>query len=138
DLYLLSVPTGSATECNTTFVYNLRAATWSVWTLADPVTSLLYNISSGGLPQIWFTSNGTYTKLWQFVRGLTYDRNGIAAAGIIPTIQTSWLSFGNASMRHFLNSIMVQTADTGMTVTIDAADTIEDFASPVNVVTNAA
>lgn len=130
DLYVLAVPTGSNTDPDTLFVYNLRAATWSSWFLADPCTAMLYNIAATGLPQFWFTSNGTYKKLWQFGRSLSQDRTGVAGANIIPTVRTSWLGFNNNTMRHSLNSIEVLTGDTGLAVTIDQGSTVQDFNSP--------
>jgi hypothetical protein len=137
DLYILAVPTGSNTEPNTLFVYNLRTQTWCVWTLADPVVGMLYNITASGAIQKLFASVGTYQNIWQLDRSYTQDRVGVAATNITSTIRTSWLSLGEPKFRKMLNYLEVLTGDTTMTVTIEGATNVSEFASPVTIVSGA-
>jgi hypothetical protein len=108
-----------------------------VWTLADPVVGMLYNITASGAIQKLFASVGTYQNIWQLDRSYTQDRVGVAATNITSTIRTSWLSLGEPKFRKMLNYLEVLTGDTTMTVTIEGATNVSEFASPVTIVSGA-
>lgn len=137
DLYVLAVPTGSNTDPDTLFVYNLRTRTWCVWSLPDPVVGMMYNVTASGAIQKIIATNGTYQHLWKMDRSYTQDRQAVAAVSITSTVATSWLGMGDFKFRKILNDMEVLTAETGnMTVTIEGATTVADFANPTTVALN--
>ncbi len=141
DLFLLAVPTGGNTDCDTIFCYNLRTSTWSKWQLPDKATALLYNVSSTGAIQKLFASSlasSTYQNLWQLDRSFTQDRTSVAVTSITSTVQTPWLALSDPRFRKQLNDLEALTAETGtMLVTVEAASTIADFASPNLIISGA-
>lgn len=136
DLYVLAVPTGANTDCDTLFIYNLRSQTWCVWNLPDPVVSMMYNVTAAGVIQKLIATNGTYQHLWLLDRAYTQDRLAVAATNITSTVRTSWLAFGDYKFRKMLNDMEVLTGDTSITVTIEGATTVGEFSSPLTVVTS--
>lgn len=131
DLYVLAIPTGANTECDTLCIYNLESKRWFIWKPTDLITGLLYNVDSMGESQFLFTASTG--KIYRF-RGIdTQDRVGDTPVSFTATAQTSWLSFGSYTARKLLNELDLLTGDSSLTVTVYGASTIAEFASPTTV-----
>lgn len=129
DMYILAVPTGSNTNCDTLLVYDLHSKQWLVWQLADTVLSLFYNINETGIPQLLFVGNSN--QLWQFASTALVDRSGETnATNITATVKTAWQNLGDAMVRKVLNEIEVVTDDAALSVTVQGASTRSEFLSP--------
>lgn len=133
DYYMLYVPTGSNTSPDTVCVYNLRSKKWFIWRPADNISTSLFLVDSLGLPRWLFASqNGA---LYEWTSNTFQDRIGNTPLSYAVTIQTSWLDFGDYSIRKFVNQIIPTTADqSSLTIAVDAASNELDFNSPLSVV----
>jgi len=138
DLYMLAVPTGSSTTNNALFVYNLRTQTWAVWSLADNVSAMLYNINSSGAIQRIFAIPTTPFTVNLFDASYTSDRATGTPVAITSTVRTGWLPLGDPRFRKVLNDLEVLTAETGtMLVTIEGASSPDTFSAPITIISNA-
>lgn len=109
NLYILAIPTGSSDEPDTLLVYDLKTQRWYVWQLTDPPTAFLYNITFAGIPQFLFWTGGS----GEDYRGMKFDVNSVLddGASFTAEVQTSWLSFDDATLRKVLNWMQVMTGD---------------------------
>ena len=131
DLFKLSIPTGSNTECDTELVFDLRTHRWVEWQPQDKVTAQLFNINASGVPQILFTAPGT--ALYRYGPEFSQDREDTALPVQIPVcVQTSWLDLGDDTLRKMLNELEVISGDVGtLSVMVEGASTATDFQFPV-------
>jgi hypothetical protein len=139
NLYLLAIPTGSNTECDTLLVYNLETERWYTWKLGNAgderILFQLFNIDGNGNPQILFGSNGS--TIYRFASTITQDRVGNTPVNFVCKANTSWLDFGDPTVRKLLNELEVMTVDyTTLQFTLDGASLDFEFGTPVNYVTN--
>lgn len=135
DLYILAIPTGSNTFCDTHCVFNMRSQQWVIWQPTDPSTSMLFNLTSTGTPQWLFATvfGGATNNVYQYTPLATQDRVGFLPTNFIATALSSWLHLGSPTTRKILDEIEI-TGDAGMLFSIDGASTQADFNSP-NIVT---
>jgi len=132
DIYVLAVPTGASTVCDTLLIYDLRYQRWYVWKPTDASTSLLANVTLGGVPQLIQAAPSAYA--YQYLSGLTQDRVNNTPVGFTSTIQTSFLNLGDPTLRKVLNECEISTGDNSLTLSVDGANTNADFAAPYSVV----
>lgn len=130
DCYMLAVPTGTSTECNKLFVFNLATKKWLVWNLTDNIRTLLFNINSQGIPH-WIFGADT-SKAYVFDETLTQDRvNDNVDSVIYPVqIKSNWMDFGDPSVRKILNEVEIVTDDTELDVTLTGASFASEFNTP--------
>lgn len=131
NLYLLAIPTNGATDPNTICVLDLATKKWVVWSLADNVASLHYNINSSGNPQLLLSAQTG--KYYQFGSSHTQDRVSDTPVTITMTVQTSWLSLGAPHTRKILNELEVGTSDTALVASVYGATLASGFSSPATV-----
>jgi hypothetical protein len=134
DFYMLAIPTGVNTECDTVIVYMVGSQKFFIWKLTDSPTSMLYNIDAAGNIQWLFTS--ATQKLYQFNLAATQDRVADTPVSFTVTARTSWLHMGNPTTRKILQELEI-IGDPTMTVTVHGATTAADFRSPRTVASNA-
>lgn len=135
NLYLLAIPTGSNTDPDTVCVLDLKTGTWHIWKLTDNPISFLYSITFAGIPQMLLWSS--LGKGYEFKPSLTLDRVNNTPVGFTCTATTSWLDFGDPTLRKILNWMQVMTGDTALTVSINGASLTSDFLAPESVISNA-
>lgn len=138
DFYFLLIPTGSNTIADTILVFNIKTQQWFRWLTPEKINSILFNVTAAGVPQLIFASDDSdWHRFGTGIAGvplLTQDFPGGVATNITTTVQTSWLDLGDSGMRKSLNNLDVGTADTALTVNIEAASTLQDFASPPTII----
>jgi len=136
NFYVLQIPTGTNTACDTALVFDTHLQKWYVWQFADKMTAGIFYITLGGLPRwMLFSADGTIRYVDPT---LVVDKQTESdATNITTTIQTTWLHLGDATLRKLLNEIEVMTNDLSLTVTIEGAENAADFQSPINIVTGA-
>lgn len=128
DLYILAIPTGTNTFCDTHCAFNMRSQRWVVWQPNDPSSAMLFNVSGVGEPQWLFTApvvlDGTIiaTNMFQYSPTST-DDNGMP---IPHTARTSWMHLGAPTFRKLLDELEV-VGDPEMTVTVEGASPQGDF-----------
>ena len=132
DLYILAVPTGSNTECDTLLVCNLRTQSWFVWKPTDKSTALLYNVNASGVPQLIMA--GDNSKIYKYAVTNTQDRVSDTPVSFTATIISPWLNLGDGGVRKVLNKMEILGADAAMTVTIQGASSQAEFTTPATVV----
>jgi hypothetical protein len=135
DIYVLAIPTNANNTPDTLCVYDLRAGRWYIWKPTDPLSTGLFNIDANGNPQ-WLVAT-TNSKIYQFLPTAKQDRVGDTPVSFTATIRTPWMHLGNPSMIKVLNEIEVITEDSGLTLTVEGANTTADTSSPLSVVSNA-
>lgn len=139
NLFVLAVPTGSATQPNTLLVFDLKVRQWFVWNLADVVVGGTFNIAlAGNQPQCLLIN--PQGAAFTFTPGQFSDRINYPSFNPTPfpiTLQTSFTPLGDPAARKLLNEIEVQTGATDMLVTVAGASTTAEFASPNIVLANA-
>lgn len=131
DLYILAVPTGSNTECDTLIVYHVGTKSFTVWQPTSPSTAMLVNINASGITQWLFASSNHFT--YKFSKTALSDDG----TGYTHTARTTWLSMGDPTTRKLLNEIQLM-GDPTMRITIHGATTTADFQNPYVVVAGAA
>lgn len=119
DLYILAIPTGSNTSCDTHCIFNMRSQQWVVWTPTNPSLSMLFNVTSTGVPQWLFAGN---TLVYQYLESATND-NGTS---FLTTARTSWLHLGAPTHRKLLEELEV-IGDPNMKITVEGASPQGDF-----------
>lgn len=129
DLYILAVPTGSSTSCDTLLVFDLRRKAWVSWTLTDDVTSLLAIVSSSGVPKVLFGVDGNQ-KLYSFDTTDFRDRLEDGPVSFTATARTVWLDLGDIRGRAHLNEVEVVTADPFLQLKVNGASTAAEFITP--------
>lgn len=129
DLYILAIPTGTSVVPNTFCVYNMNSKRWVTWTLADSMFGGVFNIDVNGNPR-WIFSALTGI-LYEMLPTCNSDRFNNAPVQIPYSIQSTWLTPFDSSMRKLLNELQVITGDPNMLVTITGANTDADFNNPV-------
>lgn len=131
NLYTLYVPTGSATLPNTVLVFDLISSRWYTWTPADSITCSLFNTNASGVPQWLFGANTNFSYFWD--RTTLQDRfNNTPVNQSTPTLQTSWLSLGDATVRKSLNELeVISSAPTALAVTLSGTN---DFVTNTSIV----
>lgn len=136
DLYVLAIPTGSNTDCDTLCIYDLRRHRWAgTWALADSITAMYYNRNASGVPQFLIAT--TTGKVYQMASTYSQDRTSDTPVSITSTGKTAFLSLGEPKARKTLNEIELLSGETGLTTTVTGASTHAEFASPVTVVSAA-
>lgn len=134
NFYVLAIPTGINTDPDTLCVFDLKSKSWYIWTLTDSVLTMLYQLTFAGVPQMLFWAG--VGAGYKFLPTLTQDRVNNTPVGFTCTARTSWLDFGDPSLRKLLNWMQVMTDDTGLLVSVDGASLRSDFASPRSVIAN--
>lgn len=130
DLYLLPIPTGSNTSCDTVCVYDLRARKWVTWTLTDQVSSMIHIVNSTGVGNVVFGANGNQ-KLYNFSTSVFQDRaNEQTPVNFTVTARTMWLNMGDPKLRKLLNELEAMTSDPFLQVKVEGASTPAEFSSP--------
>lgn len=132
DLYILAIPTGSNTFCDTLLVFNLRRKTWVTWTLTDQVTSLLAIVSSAGIPKILFGVGGTQ-KLYNFDTTTFKDRLDDGEVSFLATARTVWLDLGDMRGRKHINEVEVVGSDPFLQLKVEGATVSSEFIAPTTV-----
>ena len=127
EYYMLYIPTGTSTVANTVCVYNMRSQKWFIWTPTDTVLCSLFNINSQGVPQ-WLFSSGT-GSLYYWDSTVNFDRNNNTPIMYPVPATTSWLDFGDMGLTKGLNKLIATTGDPALTVAIQGAIRVSDFAS---------
>jgi hypothetical protein len=123
DLYMLAVPTGSNTECDTLIVYHVGTKAFFIWKLLASPTALLLNINSSGVTQWLF--GAADNKVYKLDKTTLTD-NG---TGFTHSVRTSWLNLGDPTNRKLLNELEL-TGDPSMAISVEGASSSQDFASP--------
>lgn len=132
DLYMVAIPTGSNTECDTVLVFDLKGKTWHVWVPTDNVTTQLFNIPASGKPQgLFWTSGG---KLYKWDTAQIQDRVSGTPVSFPCIAKTTWQDFDDATTRKALNSIEVAGDESDMTIAVDGASHGGEFDSPHSVI----
>lgn len=121
DLYILAIPTGINTACDTHCVFNMRSQMWVIWKPTDPSGAMLFNVSKAGVPQ-WLFS--TAFNIMRYSGTVSTD-NG---ATFVRTAQTSWMHLGAPSHRKLLDELEV-VGDPNMLITVEGASPSGDFNS---------
>lgn len=122
DIYILAVPTGSNTFCDTHCAFDLRKQKWFVWQPTNQSQAMMFNINASGLPQWLFVAG---SNLMQY-KSTTYQDNGVSYQTLA---KTSWLHLGAPTTRKILDELEV-VGDSSILVTIEGASTQADFLSP--------
>lgn len=135
NLYVLAVPTGSATQPNTLLVFDIKGKMWYTWQLTDTVVGGFWWVSTGGTPQ--FLIQALSGKLYTFTVGSYQDRIGDSPVSFPVIMRTSWLALGDGTARKYLQEIEVSTGDPNMTVTVEGASSTSEFSAPNTVAANA-
>lgn len=136
DLYILAIPTGTFTSCDTHCIYDMRNHQWSIWKPTDVSTSMLFNVSAAGVPQWYFTTNqGTLCQLYQYVPTATQDRGNAGPIDFVSTAVTSYLHLGSPTTRKILDELEI-VGDPGMFVTVNGASSQADFLTPHVIASN--
>lgn len=129
DIFVLAIPTGTNLFCDTLCVYDLRTQQWMIWKPADQSSAMLFNVTNAGKTQWLFTtvakSPSDSAYVYQYSSQYTQDRG----VDFTSTAQTTWLDLGSPTYRKLLNEIEV-VANSAILVTIEGADTQNDFNSP--------
>lgn len=144
NFYVLAIPTGANSQCDTLLVYNTSTGRWvGTWDLAVNETSpasIFYPVTDVTFVPQWITASGTAQGLRQFVMDETTARQDLAATPFTAAWKTPWLDFGYPEANKVLNEIEVATDETSLAnylVTVEAATTRAQFATPVSLVSNA-
>jgi hypothetical protein len=135
DLFMLFVPTNGSTYANIVCVYNLRLQLWTVWEPSDLIGGTLFNVNVSGVPQWLFaTANGSGNVfyIWDSTQG--QDRNLNTPVGYPVTMQSSWVDFGDGTLKKACNIATIFSDDPNMTVEVDGALLGADFVTPKQVV----
>ncbi len=131
DVYILAIPTGTATNPNTLCVFDLRGRRWYVWSSAFGLLGMsagLYNVTATGAPQ-WLVAWSKFQNILNF--DFTYTATEPTTT---LTAQTSWMHLGSPTYRKLLDEIEVIGDSAALNVTVEGASTQADFASPHTVV----
>lgn len=147
DLYILAIPTGANTLCDTHCVFNMRDQQWTIWKPSDPSAGMLFNLTAAGTPQWLFSAvypgPGAFSSeaVYQYVPTATQDRVGSANPNALPanftaSATTPWLHLGSPTVRKVLDELEIVGSPT-MLVTVNGSQTQANFASPVAIVSNA-
>lgn len=117
NLFLLAINTvgNTLSALDTVLVYDLQGNQWYVWKPASNVAhinSLFFDINADGTP-LWLTGFDD-GRMYTLTEGSTHDAyvpdpNQL----IVPSLVTSWLSFGAPQARKILNAIAVSTDQEG-------------------------
>ena len=105
----------------------MRSQKWFIWTPTDTVLCSLFNINSQGVPQ-WLFSSGT-GSLYYWDSTVNFDRNSNTPVMYPVPATTSWLDFGDMGLTKGLNKLIATTGDPALTVAIQGAIRVSDFAS---------
>jgi hypothetical protein len=128
DYYMLYLPSGEV------LVYNLKARTWVIWQPPDVASASLFNIAGDGTPQwYWITVGTNLINLWDDSTFLDKTPTRFftpTPAGYDAIFQTSWLDFGDTSIRKALNQILLTSGDLACTVLIEGANLTSQFSVP--------
>ena len=119
DLYILAVPTGANTTCDTHLVFNMRSQRWVVWQPNNHSLAMVFNVTAAGLPQWLFSTSGF---LYQY-RKDAFSDDGVNIPG---TAVTSWLHLGAPTSRKLLDELEV-VGDRHMLVSISGSSPSDDF-----------
>ena len=133
DLYILHIPTGVNTTCDTQCVFDLRTRRWVVWNLTDPSVASLFNVNANGVPQ-WFFGAGTF--IYQLIPTAFQDRNNTTPVTFTSTARTSWMHMGTPSHRKLLNEVEI-IGNANVLFTVEGASSLQDFAAPLSVLSAA-
>lgn len=127
DLYILALPTGASTSCNTHCIYNMRSQQWVIWTPLNGSTSMLFNINAAGQPQWLFSSPNIppFGNIYQYQESAVTDQG----SAITVVARTSWLHLGAPTSRKLLDELEV-VGDPAMFITIEGATPTGDFTAP--------
>jgi hypothetical protein len=136
NFYVLFIPTGTNTIPDTMCVFDMHLRKWYIWKCADVWSAGVYYVNLAGIPR-WLMCDGNgITRVFEDT--LFLDRQGdTLPVGIDSTIQTTWLSLGDSSVRKVLNEVEVETEDSNMKVSVDGATHFSEFQTPNNLVSNA-
>lgn len=135
NLYILAIPTGSASQPNTLCIFDLKSKMWYIWQPTDQMLSGQYNITIGGQPQFVTLAQSGTAYAWD--PSLLQDRVGNTPVNFPVTIRTTWQDFTDPAARKFLNELEVITGDASLRVTVEGASTKDDFTNPHVVVSSA-
>lgn len=136
NLYILALVTGANTQPDTLCVYDIEMKKWYIWQPTDKMLGGLYHIDVTGVPFTYLLAASG--KLYKLDPSVTQDRTGDTPLNFDVTIQTSWLDFGDPTLRKVLNELEVMTGDSSLAVTIQGASNISEFTTPAAVATSAA
>lgn len=123
DVYILAIPTGTNTTCDTHLIFDIRTQMWMFWVPTDPSTAIHFNINANGNPQ-WLFANPQF--IYEYSPLFAQDRVGQTPVSYISVAQTSWMDMGFPTFRKLLNEIEV-TGDPTLTITLQGANTQSDF-----------
>lgn len=133
DLFILAIPTGSNTLPDTLCVYNLRTRKWVTWQFVDGVASMCFSLLSTTGEAQWLFASSTNNKTYRLLRSLIQDRVGDTPSNIVVTFQTNWNAMGDPTARKAINEMEFVTGDSNLSILIEGASTISQFATPSTV-----
>lgn len=119
DYFMLYIPTGSNTSPDTVCVYNMRAKKWFIWKPTDLITASAFFIDVSGNPR-WVFAVQT-GPIYEWTSATYQDRIGNTPTTFPVTLVTSWLDFGDATLRKALNQLLYLGSDTALTLEVDGA-----------------
>lgn len=130
DLYILAIPTGVNTACDTHLVFNMNTHQWVVWKPSTGSLALLFNVTSDGVPQ-WLYSTQFNNNIFEYTNSTATDMNpgGPPNIAIPVTARTSWLHLGSPTHRKLLDELEV-IGDPAMQITVEGASPELDFTTP--------
>ena len=145
DLYILAIPTGINTFCDTHLVFDMRSNTWLTWLPTIASSSMLFNINASGLSQWLYAGAGLPTLspatpdtgLHIYDSTKHTDYSGGAQINFPCLATTAWLTFGAPTTRKLLEEIEV-IGDSSLTFSLSGASSLQDFDSPASLVASEA
>ena len=131
NFYVLNISTGTHIQPDTMCVFDLRLRRWFIWQCFDSFISGIFYVNFSGVAR-WIVVDATGT-----IRSIdptaVMDRQGDPLpVGITSTIESTWLSLGDTTLRKSLNEVEIETTEPTLAVTVEGASTIATFATPVN------
>ena len=138
EYYLLHIPTGTNASPDTVLVFNMRSKTWCIWMPSDEITASLFLIDAMGNSRWTFAS--LTSNFYEWMDGLFQDRVNNTPVLYNAEVLTSWLDFGDSTLRKALNQIIIGTSDSTLKLDIQGAITdvqLDAGVSAPMVITNA-
>jgi hypothetical protein len=135
--YCLAIPTGTNTSPDTLCIFDMRLKKWYLWRSTDTFSAGIYYVSLGGTPRFMVTDESGTQRVFDPTQ-VVDDGTESDSMGIVSTMQTNWLDFGDPLLKKYFNEIQTDTTQSDMLVTVQGATNRSDFANPNVVVSQAA
>lgn len=119
DYYMLYLPTGTNNYPDTVCVYNLRTQKWFIWQPTDQITASVFLVDATGAPRWMFAAQGG--NIYEWVYKTIYDRGNLSPVTYPVSIKTSWLNFGDRTLRKALNQALYLGQSLNTSVQVEGA-----------------